>query len=486
MLESESPRAGFSARSTRGANTAKRVAHARPDAPPGAVGGLFESNGVLAVLLLISSLFLLAGASWLAGQSPVAAPRHDAAPARATNAPAPLPGLAPSAAPPVAPSLPPSPSGAPPARPSPTPVDDAWRREVERAPWEGVARDSPSLCANAQKGLVPAAKWKFGKCNEVPGYSNTDGEWPALPAKLLSVNCSYAPSESTRRYTLNVPSRNASVYIVYATSAPIVDTHIPEEPSLLPPPYESYGERYARAATVKHTLGTLRQQFGDALELTVVQLDDTPLDEERDFGLGVVNTLLTATWKEGQDWGMYQDGLHAVWGRLRTFKWVLVMNDRMLGPVVHLPDTLAQATASGAGLWASSTMPGCCIRGFALGFAPQLVASDSWQSYWERIHFPCGKIGPMLLGEGGITQIHNWHGGHGGCAASSPGTVGKGFTLQMQRERAPTVAFIYSWGLFEQYLPGLGKASTVEGVKPGVEAACVSRAPPSRLSPRLQ
>ena len=78
---------------------------------------------------------------------------------------------------------------------------------------------------------------------------------------------------------------------------------------------------------------------------------------------------------------MYQDGLHAASRNLTAYDWVLVMNDKMLDPVAHLPDTLALASASGAGLWATSSIPNCCIRGFAVGFSRTLTATLNWQDY---------------------------------------------------------------------------------------------------------
>ena len=356
---------------------------------------------------------------------------------------------------------------------SPPPPRDKleWQALVERRTWEDTPQDDPSLRTNAQRGIAPQPDEPFTLCKNSPAFSSYDSPaWSGLTAKLLAANCSYSGSRHARRSTLTLPHRNASVYIVYVMSAPFVNTGVGP---LLPPPYESYGQRAVRRALVRHTLAELRRQFGEeALELTVVQLDDGPLDEERDFGgAGVVNTLITATWREGQDWGMYQDGLHVAWDRLGLFEWALVMNDQMIGPVAHLPDTLALASQAGAAMWVTSSMRGCCVRGFALGFSRGLMATESWRTYWERIAFPCGKWGPMNLGETGVTLYMGWHHLFGGCVASSAGTIGKGFDLALQRKEAPTTAFIYRWGIEKEFIPNLGRNTTEAGAAPGIATA---------------
>lgn len=355
----------------------------------------------------------------------------------------------------------------------PARYDQAWRAIVERRTWEDTPHDDPHLCINAQRGIAPLPDGPFMLCKNTPAFSSFDSPaWGGLTAQLLAVNCSYSGSRYARRSTLTLPHRNASVYIVYVMSAPFVNTGVGP---LLPPPYESYGQRAVRRALVRHTLAELRRQFGaEALELTVVQLDDGPLDEERDFGgAGVVNTLVTATWREGQDWGMYQDGLHVAWDRLGSFEWALVLNDQMTGPVAHLPDTLALASQAGAAMWVTSSMRGCCIRGFALGFSRGLMATESWRAYWERIAFPCSKLGPMNLGEAGITLHMRWHHLFGGCAASSSGTIGKNFDLALQHKEAPSTAFIYRWGIEKEFLPSLGRNTTEKEAASGIAAALV-------------
>jgi hypothetical protein len=226
---------------------------------------------------------------------------------------------------------------------------------------------------------------------------------------------------------------------------------------------ESPSEAAARKALQKFTLGRLREQFGAALELTVVQLDGGALNVHSDFGPGVVNTVIAGMMAEGQDWAMYQEGLMEAWDRLSQFDWVLLLNDQMVGPIVHLPTTLQ--LAEGAGMWAASTMPPCCVRGFALAFSRALIATQSWRQYWERIAWPCAKVGPMVIGENGITKLAEtqWHNLAGGCATSTQFAIGKGQLLSLQRSRAPTAPFLYRWGVQQEFM--------AQGDERGIELA---------------
>lgn len=352
-------------------------------------------------------------------------------------------------------------------------ADAAWLAEVGRNAWDGVDPSSPSLCVNAQRGLVPAPDAPYGKCNNDPAYAGLESPgWAGLTDRLLAVDCIFSPSPTTERRVLTLPPRNASVYVVFVLAPPLVGG---PQAVLVPPPYETLAARAVRRALTSATLRELRRQFGpDALEVTVVQLDDAGLDEVKDLGgPGAVNTLVYGTWREGQDWGMYQDGIHAAWRRLAGFEWVLVLNDQMVGPVAHLPDTLALASRAHAALWITSSMRGCCVRGFAMGFSRELVASDTWRHFWGRIAFPCGKMGPMILGEGGISRHHalGWHHVGGGCAASSAGTIGKMFSLEQQRSEAPSTAFLYRWGIESKFLPDLAELVTEADALPGIRAA---------------
>lgn len=248
------------------------------------------------------------------------------------------------------------------------------------------------------------------------------------------------------------------------------------------PPFENPGQREVRRGIIRSTLKRLRAQFGpDALELIVVQVDDAPLDEELDFGgKGVVNTLITDTWREGQDFAAYQDGLQYGWDRLHEFDWVLVLNDQMSGPVAFLPDTLALATAAKAALWATVSDPDSnALRGYCAGFSRDLVATPSWRVFFERMYWPCGKMGPMMLGEGGMTQmkVTAWHRLFGGCAASAPHVIGKGWTLAQHAQVTPNTAFIYRWALEHEFTPEVhrgkegGFVLTAEEVKEGLTKA---------------
>ena len=360
-----------------------------------------------------------------------------------------------------------APSIAPSSTPSSAPETDdaAWARAVAFRAWDAVPRDAPALCDNAQRSIRPVPDGPLQMCGLNANFSSLYASgWQTIMGDLLRVDCQYAGFAGQRREYFSLPSRNASVYIVFATSAPVVDTALSVRRSR---PYETPAVRAVRRAHVRWTLARLRVQFGAALELTVVQLDDEPPDEERDFGRGVVNTLVWNATGEGQDWGMYAEGLHAAWHRLDAFDWVLVMNDQMVGPIAHLPDVLD--LARGAALWVTSSMTTCCVRGFLLGFSRALVATRSWRDYWMRMHFPCGKWGPMLLGEAGITlSPHTQWQQYGGCATSTRQALGKKFTLAFQRGTASP--FLYRWGTEDAFFPALATAQGEDEVAPGIAA----------------
>ena len=248
----------------------------------------------------------------------------------------------------------------------------------------------PRLCRNAQREILPRPSLSdpSGPCVEPPGYEvGPNPNWRQLGGKLLSVECLFESSRSIKRNVLSLPSQNASVYLVYAQFMPSV---------------ESEEARRVRIALTAYTLKGIRSQFGSGgIEITLVEMNDAlHIDEVDDlFGAGTVNSVLSNVDAVGQDWRLYQEGLHYAWHRLDKFEWVIVMNDRMVGPVSNFRTVLSQASMSGAGLYLTSNWGGCCMRGFLLGFHAKSVRSSSWRNYWQRISFPCGKLGPIFLGE---------------------------------------------------------------------------------------
>lgn len=335
---------------------------------------------------------------------------------------------------------------------SPSSVDgaaEAWLRNVTWRHWHGPADPAKEAELCEIRLSWPTQEHKWGRCPSL-GAEPVFESFAPFVERAFATECTYKGSRIATTELLTVPSRNARVYVVYATSAPVIDTHAGV---LRPKPYESYRLRSARLALRAWTLRKLREQFGDALELTVVQLDDEVDDDAAYGGPGVVNTLIRGTLGEGQDWEMYKEGLHAAWHRLNAFDWVLLMNDQMVGPVANLPDVLGLASESGAGLWVTSSMPPCCIRGFAMAFHSRLVASQNWRVYWERMSWPCAKLGPMYMGEEGATRLTQtqWQ-WHGGCATSATNPIGKGHSLAKQRREARHSPFIYRWALEMEWL----------------------------------
>lgn len=264
-----------------------------------------------------------------------------------------------------------------------------WQRRVAFRSWDGVDPDSPLLCRNAQASIVPRSPTIFDRCPGDPIYGGVDAPgWTTLLPKLLSLSCAYSPVlASERRYFWNTPSPSASVFIVFVQAQPVGET---------------LAARKVRKALTRFTLNRLRDQFGSTLELMVVELFDVELDEERDFGLGVVNMASSHLNFEGQDWGMYQLGINSVAHRFAQFRWVVVMNDQMVGPFASLPGELAAAESSD--MYVASFWPHCCVRGFFIAFRSSIVSTQIWRNYWERVAFPCEKLGPMLMGEGVLNK----------------------------------------------------------------------------------
>ena len=339
---------------------------------------------------------------------------------------------------------------------SPTPAVDAgaaaWLRNVTFRHWHGPADVAKEMgtCENVLRDFWPKPDSKYSNCDTFFGGNPSVDSFRPFVTRMYATPCTYRGSHTATTELLAVPSRSARVYVVYATSAPVINTH---QGTVREKPYESVGARKMRIALRAWSLRTLREQFGDAIEITVVQFDDEVDDEDSYGGPGVVNTLIRGTLSEGQDWAMFQEGLQAAWHRLDAFEWVLIVNDQLTGPVAFLPDVLDLASESGAGLYVASSWKNCCIRGFMVGFHKKLVATESWRTYWERMSWPCAKLGPMYMGEEGATRLPQtqWQ-WHGGCATSTTSPIGKGHSLAKQRREAPHSPFIYRWALEMEWL----------------------------------
>jgi hypothetical protein len=264
-----------------------------------------------------------------------------------------------------------------------------WSRLVYDLDRLKLSSTDPRLCKNAQFHLLPrpAINDPLGPCVEPSGYEiGPNPNWRKLGGKLMQIDCLFEKSIFTSRHILTLPSSNASVYLVYAQFTPLVET---------------IEAKRVRLALTVYTLQTLRNQFGLDIEIILVEMNSGINVEEIDtlFGIGVINTALLNVNAQGQDWRLYQEGLHFAWHRLDRFEWVIVMNDRMIGPISNFPKVLKKATASGSRLYLTSNWGGCCMRGFLLGFHKTAILSSQWKAFWERISFPCGKLGPMFLGE---------------------------------------------------------------------------------------
>ena len=144
---------------------------------------------------------------------------------------------------------------------------------------------------------------------------------------------------------------------------------------------------------------------------------------------------------------MYQEGLQAAWHRLAQFEWVIVMNDVMVGPLAPLEQYLSRAAARGAGVFLTSNWGGCCMRGFFVAFSRARVASESFRHFWQRASFPCGKLGPMFVGEASLSQAPLWWGRS--CATATQHPLSK--TDDLATMVASGSPFVYRAGLVRAF-----------------------------------
>jgi hypothetical protein len=323
-------------------------------------------------------------------------------------------------------------------------ADAAWAALVRFREWDGLARSDARLCSNAQRGFVPRPldadlPLGAGGCPASPGYeTGPTPAWRTLAGKMMDVDCLYAGSPSASRLYPALPAPGASVYLVFAMAS---------REDEAPPAAR------VRLALAAHTLRSLRAQFGARIEITLVELFRDFAEPRRAgelealFGRGTINTVISGVRSQGQDWAMYQEGLQAAWHRLARFEWVVVMNDVMVGPLAPLEAYLAQADRRGARLLLASNWGGCCMRGFFLAFSRAHVASDSFRRFWQRASFPCGKLGPMFVGEASLSQAPLWWGAS--CATATQHPLSK--TDELAVMMASGSPFLYRAGLVRAF-----------------------------------
>ena len=311
-------------------------------------------------------------------------------------------------------------------------ADSDWVRRVKVRAWEALDPADARLCAHAQSEIAPRAPPHdpLGPCVKSPGFDTAPTpSWRQLGGRLMEVDCLYSGSRSARHLFPTLPSPNASIYLVFAQASP---------------PSEGAEARRVRLALAGNTLRRLRAQFGARIEISLVELFEPPregLDEV--YGEGTINSAIVSTQAVGQDWAMYQEGINSIWHRLEQFEWIIVMNDVMAGPVAHFPAVLDRAAESGAGLYLASNWGGCCMRGFLIGFHARLVSTAKWRRFWQRAQFPCGKFGPMFVGEAQLSLPPlSWG---DSCATSTQHPLSKTDDLgTMLHTRSP---FLYRRGL---------------------------------------
>ena len=156
-----------------------------------------------------------------------------------------------------------------------------------------------------------------------------NANWGHLLGRLMEHDCVYRPTNSTVYTYQRRPSPTARHYLVLAQA------HVPNEAD---------ADYHRRTALTRFTLQRLREQMGDSLEMTVVELFDASLPPSL---YPYADTVISNTHKEGQDWGMYQDGIQHVAHRLEQWDSITVMNDQMVGPLHPLSHSAGRGVPQG-------------------------------------------------------------------------------------------------------------------------------------------
>jgi hypothetical protein len=326
----------------------------------------------------------------------------------------------------------------------------AWESLVSFHPWLGTELDDPDACSIKHLSFMPEQDGRFQLCsNNKQGFSGFDyGPWGDLLQKELNTFCVYHRQSHERHKLLTLPSPNATVYFVYVTSTILSFRRIEDQPSGPVEDREWPALKASRWFHLNWTLSRLRHQFGGSIEITLVTMDEEEPIEGVHISPGVVNTLVWNVMDEGQDWRLYQVGLHEAWHRLHRFSWVFVGNDQMVGPSTHFPTVVENLIEVNAGSWYNSAN-----QGFMLGFSKALVAENRWRLFWERARWPCAKTGPMMIGEGAIYRApQRFQDTLSGAWCRVNTMFGKGASLEHQKNIG-SPHFWYRWGLENQFLP---------------------------------
>lgn len=306
-----------------------------------------------------------------------------------------------------------------------------WIETVRYRHWSTIGDDDPKLCKNAQAAWAPreAEGDTYGPCTDSKYHGGPNPDWRLLAERYMAVDCVFSGSKVAQHILLNAPDPAAKVYVVFAQTTPAAPTQLD----------------VARRKMAGWTLKRIRQQLGAQVEITLVDLFADSLDFDEVYGAGTINTAIMGWRHSGQDWGMYQEGINAIWHRVQQFDWIIVMNEVMVGPFGPLNDVLSKA--NGYQIYVASNWAHCCIRGFFVAFSRALIATDKWRHYWQRVSFPCAKLGPMFVGEGQMTLPPlEWK--H--CATSTNWPLSKTdpLSLQLSFEGTP---FLYWRGIVDAF-----------------------------------
>jgi hypothetical protein len=186
-------------------------------------------------------------------------------------------------------------------------------------------------------------------------------------------------------------------------------------------------EHYERRMLMSSfTLTRLREEYGDLVEITLVEMYDTV---NASYFQDSVNTIIDNTHFKGEDFSMHQIAVIYAQQRWKRFEWIILINDQQVLVADNFDRYLQETLQSGGNYWANSVWGGCCLRGFALAFSKKVILSEMWQNYWNRIDFIDGKVSSMFIGEG-INRILDL----GQCKTSTNVALGKKMKLSRMME----------------------------------------------------
>ena len=263
--------------------------------------------------------------------------------------------------------------------------------------------------------------------------------------RAMNTDCLYVEDEHVIYQYIKPTVSNVSHYFVYATA------HLPNE---------DLDVLRRRIMMLNFSINTIRKQFGLDAEIVIVEMYDAYENVSKLFPN--VNTFISNVNRDGYDWASYQVGVMHAMSRMKQFLTVTLLNDQMIGPFNNFHQTLndlfklkneTSYTGVTGEYYVTSYWSGCCPRSMHQSFSYSLIRTDEWFRYWNRIFFPCVKIGSLVAGEAVMTKEEGFNKGKWlECITTMQGDNPLGKHTHFQRQLATNIAFLYRKGIEDEFL----------------------------------